>query len=257
MLYDLFFSAVVLEPVHSDKLLFLFSLPFDNSYIRMSLCARCFTVAFLLFAVCEASELVALARRHLHHLKQFFINVSIRETLSRPAQDASVIIGQVFLKEVEAKICLKACEEWLVDSGGIKRSPSVQSAFENVHFPDARKPYPEAEMSVGDPGILDVALALNPAQHPGSKCQWFELISTLLQSSEYEVRLAVLEFIVNHLSLGKDWYKLSCDEQVEIDSAVFKGSAAKLQNQLFSMAMETERHADCIVKVTMLFTVLI
>ena len=145
-------------------------------------------------------ELILLVKGHLQSLKQEFENMAIEETMSK--QDASAVIGEVFVRKAVAGICLKACEE------------------------------------SGNQGVTS---------------QYSDVIQTLLQSSEYEVRLAVLEFINSHLPADNS---LDCEVELHEDalhsragSWMFGELDSQFKSQLFTMAMNVEHHADCLVKV--------
>ena len=139
--------------------------------------------------------------------------MAIRETLSPLPQDACFTIGKVFVEEAVVRICLRACEEW-----------------------SAVQPHSEDKTdSHQDQRVCDLRLVPTVALHAVSNLPC-ELISSLLQSSEYEVRLAVLEFIINNFSSCKDVL-----------------TQVKIRSQLLSMAIKTEHHTDCLVKVNIVW----
>ena len=99
------------------------------------------------------------------------------------------------------------------------------------------------------------ALSRKETSHePVNSCS--EVIPTLLQSSEYEVRLAVLDFIISHLPSDVNT-SLDCEVALQKnplnsreDSWIFRTLELQVKSQLFTMAMGAEHHADCLVKVT-------
>lgn len=83
------------------------------------------------------------------------------------------------------------------------------------------------------------------------------VIQALLQSPEYEVRLAVLEFVISHLSSDTS---ANLDCKAAPDSPRSKAGSwlrreleSQIKPQLFTMAMKTEHHVDCLVKVIVFF----
>lgn len=131
-------------------------------------------------------------------------------------QVAGAVIGEVFVRKAVAGICLRTCEEY--------------------------KPCHESE----DPQIT--------TKHS-------EVIHTLLHSAEYEVRSAVLEFVISQLPSELNT-RLDCEIAPDTPdrrtaSWIFgELESFKLKTRLFSMAMDTEHHVDCLVKVTSFFVCL-
>ena len=131
-------------------------------------------------------------------------------------QVAGAVIGEVFVRKAVAGICLRACEEY--------------------------KPCHESD----DPQIT--------TKHS-------EVIHTLLHSTEYEVRSAVLEFVMSQLPSELDT-RLDCEiapgtPDRRTASWIFgELESQNLKTRLFSMAVDTEHHVDCLVKVTSLFVCL-
>lgn len=131
-------------------------------------------------------------------------------------QSCPALIGEVFVRKALAEICLKVCEE----------------------FPP-----------------VDVT-CLTPPDEAEKTTSCSDVILTLLRSSEYEVRLAVLEFIIFHLpsdtNISRD-YEVDLRQSTEYsrtDSWVFGKLDSRVKSELFTMAMEVEHHTECLVKVT-------
>ena len=173
------------------------------------------------------SDLSDLARSGLQSLKQCFKNIAVEETITK--QEPSIFIGNVFVRRTVAKTFLRACEEL----------PSPLSS--------------ESRLEVVRQLPFDVQ---GTKQNLETTVNCLEVIQTLLQSPEYEVRLAVLEFIVSHLPSGKN---TSCGREAvfeddasdnKAESWIFEKLDGKVKGQLFTMAMKVEHHTDCLVKVT-------
>lgn len=138
-------------------------------------------------------------------------------------QSCPALIGEVFVRKALAEICLKVCEE----------------------FPP-----------------VDVTCLTSPDEaEKTTSCS--DVILTLLRSSEYEVRLAVLEFIIFHLpsdtNISRD-YEVDLRQSTEYsrtDSWVFGKLDSRVKSELFTMAMEVEHHTECLVKVTHSFLCLL
>ena len=170
------------------------------------------------------------AKSGLHALKQWFNSITIQEIISK--QEPSVFIGDVFVKRTLAKSFLRACE----DLPSAITSQTHLAIFKQV-----------------------------PSNFQGSKevlettVNCFEVIQALLQSSEHEVRLAVLEFIVSHLPSDKCTNiggKAIVEEEALINSAdswIFEKLEGKLKSHLFTVAMKVEHHTECLVKVIDIF----
>ena len=131
-------------------------------------------------------------------------------------QSCPALIGEVFVRKALAEICLKVCEE----------------------FPP-----------------VDVT-CLTPPDEAEKITSCSDVILTLLRSSEYEVRLAVLEFIIFHspsdTNISRD-YEVDLRQSTEYsrtDSWVFGKLDSRVKSELFTMAMEVEHHTECLVKVT-------
>ena len=137
--------------------------------------------------------------------------MAIEETTGK--QVAGAVIGEVFVREAVAGICLRTCEEY--------------------------KPCHESD----DPQITS---------------KYSEVIHTLLHSAEYEVRSAVLEFVISQLP-SKLNTRLDCEIAPDTSdrrtaSWIFEElESFNLKTRLFSMAMDTEHHVGCLVKVTIFF----
>lgn len=162
-----------------------------------------------------------LAERNLQSLKQSFEKMAIEETTN--GQSCPTLIGEVFVRKALAEMCLKVCEE----------------------FPP-----------------VDVT-CLTPPDEAEKTTSCSDVILTLLRSSEYEVRLAVLEFIIFHLpsdtNISRD-YEVDLRQSTEYsrtDSWVFGKLDSRVKSELFTMAMEEEHHAECLVKVTLSFLCLL
>lgn len=174
------------------------------------------------------SDLSDLTKSGLQSLKQCFISVAIEEIITK--QEPSIAIGDVFVRTTVAKVFLRICDEL----------PSALSS--NSHL----------EVSSQIP--LDVQQEFK--QNLDTTVNCLDVMQTLLQSSEYEVRLAVLEFVVSHLSFGKST-SFGCKAVFEDDALksktescrIFEEFEGKLKAQLFTMAMKVESHTDCLVKV--------
>ena len=151
---------------------------------------------------------MALAKRDLQPLKQWFENIAIEETTGK--QVAGAVIGEVFVRKAVAGICLRTCEEY--------------------------KPCHESD----DPQMIT---------------KYSEVIHTLLHSVEYEVRSAVLEFIICQQLPSELNTRLDCEitphtPDSRTASWIFgELESQNLKTQLLTMAMETEHHVDCLVKV--------
>jgi len=166
------------------------------------------------------------AKSGLHALKQWFNSVTIQEIITK--QEPSNLIGDVFLKRTLAKSFLRACEDLpssLTSQSHLTIFKQIPSDFQ------------------GSKEILETTV----------NC--FEVIQALLQSSEREVRLAVLEFIVSRLPSEKHT-SLSSKAIVEqdtssnsADSWIFEKLEEKLKSQLFTLAVKVEHHTECLVKV--------
>ena len=81
--------------------------------------------------------------------------------------------------------------------------------------------------------------------------KYANVIQALLQSPEYEVRLAVLEFVISHLSSDTST-SLDCkaaSSRSKAASWLLRELDSHFKPQLFTMAMKTEHHVDCLVKV--------
>lgn len=131
-------------------------------------------------------------------------------------QYCPALIGEVFARKALAEICLKVCEEF----------PPVD------------------------------ATCLTPPDEAEKTTSCSDVILTLLRSSEYEVRMAVLEFIIIHFAsdtnIGRD-YEVDLRQSTEYsrtDSWVFDKLDSRVKSELFTMAMEVEHHTECLVKVT-------
>lgn len=172
------------------------------------------------------SDLSDLAKSGLQSLKQCFKSIAIEETVTK--QEPSIVIGDVFVRRTVAKTFLRACEEL----------PSALTAKSHL-----------------------VVSRLLPFDVQGFKenlettVNCLEVIQTLLLSSDYEVRLAVLEFVASHLPSGKNT-SCECKAVFEDDmldnkaeSWVFEELEEKLKSQLFTMAMKVEHDTDCLEKV--------
>ena len=175
----------------------------------------------VVFFFSDNSELIVLAERNLQSLKQSFEKMAIEETTN--GQSCPALIGEVFVRKALAEICLKVCEE----------------------FPP-----------------VDVT-CLTPPDEAEKTTSCSDVILTLLRSSEYEVRLAVLEFIIFHLpsdtNISRD-YEVDLRQSTEYsrtDSWVFGKLDSRVKSELFTMAMEEEHHAECLVKVTLSFLCLL
>lgn len=104
---------------------------------------------------------------------------------------------------------------------------------------------------------------LTPPDEAENTTSCSDVILTLLRSSEYEVRLAVLEFIIFHLpsdtNISRD-YEVDLRHSTEYgrtDSWVFGKLDSRVKSELFTMAMEVEHHTECLVKVTHSFLCLL
>lgn len=176
---------------------------------------------YVLLFFCLLSDMSDLAKNSLQSLKQWFESIAIEETITK--RQPPVVIGDVFVKKAAAKIFLRACEE-------LPSSLSSQSH-------------------------LAVQFDVQESKHNlGTTVNCFEVIQILLQSSEYEVRLAVLEFVVSHLP-NKSIFdcKAVLEEDASdngADSWIFDELDGQLKSQLFTMAIKVEHHTDCLVKVT-------
>jgi len=162
----------------------------------------------------------------LHALKQWFNSITIHEILTE--QEPSNLIGDVFVKRTLTKSFLRAWEDLLSSPNG----QSHRAIFKLI---------PSDFQSSKD--ILETTV----------NC--FEVIQVLLQSSEHEVRLAVLEFIVSHLpcekhtSLGGKAIVEQDTPSHSADSWTFEKLEETLKSQLFTLAVKVERHTECLVKV--------
>ena len=133
------------------------------------------------------------------------------------------LIGEVFVGKALAEISLKVCEE----------------------FPP-----------------VDVT-CLTPPDEAEKTTSCSDVILTLLRSLEYEVRMAVLEFIIIHFpsdtNISRD-YEVDLRQSTEYsrtDSWVFGKLDSCVKSELFTMAMEVEHHTECLVKVTHSFLCLL
>lgn len=131
-------------------------------------------------------------------------------------QHRPAVIGEVFVRKALAEICLKVCEEF---------------------------------------SSVDVT-CLTPPDEAEKTTSCSDVIITLLRSSEYEVRLAVLEFIIFHLpsdtNISRD-YEVDLQQNTEYsrtDSWVFGKLDSRIKSELLTMAMQVEHHTECLVKVT-------
>ena len=167
-----------------------------------------------------------MAKSALHALKQWFNSITIQEIILK--QEPSNLIGDVFVKRTLAKSFLKACEDLL-------SSPTSQS-----HLAIFKQIPSDFQ---GSKEILETTV----------NC--FEVIQALLQSSEHEVRLVVLEFIVSHLPSEEH---TSLDSKVIVeqdtpsnsaDSWIFEKLEETLKSQLFTLAVRVEHHTECLIKV--------
>lgn len=168
-----------------------------------------------------------LAKSGLQSLKQCFKSIAIEEIITK--HEPSIAIGDVFVSTTVAKIFLRACEE-------------LPSALNSNSHLDVSSQIP-----------FDVQQGFK--QNLDATVNCLDVMQTLLQSSEYEVRLAVLEFVVSHLSFGNNT-SFGCKAVFEDDalknktkSWIFEEFEGKLKAQLFTMAMKVENHTDCSVKV--------
>ncbi|XP_078352490.1 tRNA (32-2'-O)-methyltransferase regulator THADA-like isoform X2 [Oculina patagonica] len=172
------------------------------------------------------SDLSDLAKSGLQSLENCFKSIAIEETITK--QEPSIVIGDVFVKRTVAKTFLKACEE-LPSALTIKSHLVVsrQLPFDVQGFKESLE----------------------------TTVNCLEVIQTLLLSSDYEVRLAVLEFVASHLPSGKNT-SCGCKAVFEDDmldkkeeSWVFEELEEKLKSQLCTMAMKVEHDTDCLEKV--------
>lgn len=107
-------------------------------------------------------------------------------------------------------------------------------------------------------GICLRACEESPSCHdkPGISTEFSDVIQTLLQSSEYEVRLAVLDFVISHLPSdvkpSSDCHTAPNEDvnDSRADSWMFGELESRFKRQLFTMAIKLEHHTDCLVKVT-------
>lgn len=178
----------------------------------------------IMFLVSDMSDV---AKSGLHSLKQWFNSMTIQEIITK--QEPSILIGDVFVKRTLAKSFLRACEEL----------PSALSSKSHLAI------FKQLPADVqGFKEMLETTV----------NC--FEVIEALLQSSEHEVRLAVLEFLVSHLPSDKNTSfgsKAIFEEDAlsnSADSWMFEKLEGKLKSQLFTAAVKVEHHTECLVKVT-------
>lgn len=167
------------------------------------------------------------SKNGLLSLKQWFEFVAIEETVKN--QTSSAVIGDVFVKKSAAEIFLKACEEL----------PSA---------PNSKSRIPVTSQAQGD--------NQGSAENLVTTANCFEVIQHLLQSSEYEVRLVVLQFIVSHLP-SKENTDFETKAELEGNTPnerehrwIFLELEENIKSQLFTMAVKSEHHDDCLVQVT-------
>ena len=167
------------------------------------------------------------SKNGLLSLKQWFECVAIEETVKN--QTSSAVIGDVFVKKSAAEIFLKACEEL----------PSA---------PNSKSRIPVTSQAQGD--------NQGSAENLVTTANCFEVIQHLLQSSEYEVRLVVLQFIVSHLP-SKENTDFETKAELEENTPnerehrwIFLELEENIKSQLFTMAVKSEHHDDCLVQVT-------
>ena len=176
------------------------------------------------------SDMPDMAKSDLHALKQWFNSIIIQEMITK--QEPSIFIGDAFVKRTLAKSFLRACE----DLPSAITSQSNLAIFKQVSS-DCQGSKENSKTTVN--------------------C--FEVIQTLLQSSEHEVRLDVLEFIFSHLpsdkhtSFGRDARGEEDALRNSTGSWKFEKIEGKLKSQLFTAAVKMEHHTECLVKVIDIF----
>lgn len=185
------------------------------------------------------------------HMRRYITHTALHEVTTVVSRPRTVVsVGEVLAKEVCARICLKAVSE--CDSGDLGFHEGCVP--ENTKFSqmDSMLLYSQEEKIQRKPCL--------PTNH-------YQVIKSLLNSRDYEIRLITLEHLNTYLSRN---YSMSRkvhmagnhgnDEDKEILDGLIDGmkrvflTDCHLEDiaiDILEMAMEKEQHLDCLGQVRM------
>lgn len=196
----------------------------------------------------QSAEMTSLAAQHIQPLREFFITLAINEATesNRTPPSPAALVGEVFVKEMIARICLKASAGDVMEEmasserklGSTKTAPDSQGWSESRGSAFCHLESRDSESSD----------SCKVSSTPSS------LIQTLLGSPEYEVRLVVLEHLSSRLRVSpcnagsdQELEGHTCDEQSKWLLSV--DQRATISMELYEMALTTEKHPECLCKV--------